>query len=288
MSGLRGPILVASDLSERSTQTLRLAVDLARQLSTSWSVCHVVPEAFRVRVLFPHEGGVESDLQREMSAKAVLALGSQIDSVVGRKADSSEIQIEAGTPHTGILRAAQRTAAALIVMTPGATANRVARAAAVPVLLLREGPSGAVLGATDFSDPSLPALNVAIAEAQRRKAPLRFIHCLDIDASAYLTAAGAPGAMAAVALPDAIVASLEAEARKQLSEAAGDSHAEIVVVRSSPSAGILHEASQTPTALIVVGTHGRSGLVRLALGSVAEHVMSNAPCSVLVVPLHQD
>jgi nucleotide-binding universal stress UspA family protein len=38
--------------------------------------------------------------------------------------------------------------------------------------------------------------------------------------------------------------------------------------------------------VIVVGTRGRSGLSRLALGSVAEAVMSSAPCSVLVVPLH--
>jgi universal stress protein E len=288
MSELRGPVIIASDLSERSTQTLLAGVALARQLETSWSVCHVVPEAFRVRVLFPHEAGIGPDSQREISARAVLALSSQIEAALGRQADPSEIQIETGTPHTGVLQAAARQGAALIVMSPGATATRVTRAAKVPVLLIREGNDGAVLGATDFSDPSLPALNMAISEARRRKAPLRFVHCLDIDASAYLAAAGAPGAMAAVPFPESVVASLESEARQQLANAAGDSGAEIVVLRYSPSAGILHEASQTPTALIVVGTHGRSGLVRLALGSVAEHVMSHAPCSVLVVPLHRD
>ena len=40
------------------------------------------------------------------------------------------------------------------------------------------------------------------------------------------------------------------------------------------------------TSLIVVGTRGRTGLARLALGSVAEAVINRAPCSVLVVPLH--
>jgi hypothetical protein len=78
MSELRGPVIIASDLSEQSTQTLLAGVALARQLETSWSVCHVVPEAFRVRVLFPHEAGIGPDSQREISARAVLALSSQI------------------------------------------------------------------------------------------------------------------------------------------------------------------------------------------------------------------
>ena len=37
--------------------------------------------------------------------------------------------------------------------------------------------------------------------------------------------------------------------------------------------------------LVVVGTHGRTGLVRLTLGSTAEQVLERAPCSVLVVRL---
>jgi nucleotide-binding universal stress UspA family protein len=49
---------------------------------------------------------------------------------------------------------------------------------------------------------------------------------------------------------------------------------------------ILSAASEMPAQLIVVGTHGRTGLSRIvALGSVAESVVRAAPCSVLIVPL---
>jgi universal stress protein A len=51
---------------------------------------------------------------------------------------------------------------------------------------------------------------------------------------------------------------------------------------------ILKAASELPAQLLVMGTHGRTGLSRLvALGSVAETVVRTAPCSVLVVRLHE-
>jgi len=48
---------------------------------------------------------------------------------------------------------------------------------------------------------------------------------------------------------------------------------------------ILYAASELPAQLIVMGTQGRTGLSRVALGSVAEAVVRAAPCSVLVVRL---
>jgi nucleotide-binding universal stress UspA family protein len=49
-----------------------------------------------------------------------------------------------------------------------------------------------------------------------------------------------------------------------------------------PAEEILHEAAETPTDLIVMGTKGRSGIARFFLGSVAEWVARHAQCSVLV------
>ena len=132
------------------------------------------------------------------------------------------------------------------------------------------------------------ALRLAASEATRRQARLRLIHCLDIDATAYLAAAGAPGMLVTPPFPDQAVKEMEAAARDQLRVVAGDTAADLVVVRHSPQSAITDEATRTPTSLVVVGTHGRSGLARLAPGSVAETVMRNAPCSVLVVPLHPD
>jgi nucleotide-binding universal stress UspA family protein len=58
-----------------------------------------------------------------------------------------------------------------------------------------------------------------------------------------------------------------------------------VFLEGDPASEIVRLATETAADLIVMGTHGRSGLERLLMGSVAEKVMRNAPCSVLVVKL---
>lgn len=57
------------------------------------------------------------------------------------------------------------------------------------------------------------------------------------------------------------------------------------VVRGDPREAIVHLAKIDSVDLIVMGSHGRSGLARLLLGSVASFVVSHAPCNVLVVKL---
>lgn len=59
--------------------------------------------------------------------------------------------------------------------------------------------------------------------------------------------------------------------------------AEAVVLRGDPRHALIEYASRMKADLIVMGSHGRSGVAKLVLGSVASHVVSHAPCSVLVV-----
>jgi nucleotide-binding universal stress UspA family protein len=58
-----------------------------------------------------------------------------------------------------------------------------------------------------------------------------------------------------------------------------------VFLEGDPAAEIVQYAIDASIDLIVMGTHGRTGLERLLMGSVAEKVMREAPCSVLVVKL---
>ena len=88
--------------------------------------------------------------------------------------------IETGSPHAGLLRQAEHVGAGLVVIYPGSTAAEVARHAAPPVLVARRSPQGPVVGATDFSNPSLPALRLAAEEARRRGVPLHLLHALDV------------------------------------------------------------------------------------------------------------
>jgi nucleotide-binding universal stress UspA family protein len=56
-------------------------------------------------------------------------------------------------------------------------------------------------------------------------------------------------------------------------------------LEGDPAAEIVRYAADAGIDLVVMGTHGRTGLERLLMGSVAEKVMRDAPCSVLVVKL---
>src|SRR5262249_38617046 len=58
-----------------------------------------------------------------------------------------------------------------------------------------------------------------------------------------------------------------------------------ILLEGDPAAQIVRYAEGAAMDLIVMGTHGRTGLERLLMGSVAEKVMRDAPCSVLVVKL---
>lgn len=286
--GLRGPVLVATDLSEAADDAIRQAAALAAGLGVPCVACHVMPEAFRTRVLFPQEAGVDATTQAQLDARARHVLQERLKQVLGPVASGVEIEIESGSAPAGILAVAERRDAGVLVIGHGRTALRVARSGGLPVLITRPSPEhGPVIGATDFSDPSLPAVRLAADEARRRQAPLRIIHCLDVDPTAYLAPAGTPGMMPMSPVPQGVFDQLEAEARERLAaarEAAGG-EGEMVVLSRPPALGIVDDAREVAASLIVVGTRGRSGLARFALGSVAEDVASDASCSVLVVPL---
>lgn len=58
-----------------------------------------------------------------------------------------------------------------------------------------------------------------------------------------------------------------------------------LVATADPRVAIVEVATNESADLVVIGSHGRTGLRKLLLGSVSSHVVSHAPCSVLVVKL---
>ena len=83
---------------------------------------------------------------------------------------------------------------------------------------------------------------------------------------------------------------IEAEARAQTEsflatlDPATRAALEVHLVQAEPAKAITETAAREKFDLIVMGTHGRSGLAHLVLGSVAERVVRHAPCPVLTVP----
>ena len=286
---LQGPILVGTDFSAASDEALRQAFELANGLGTTLTVCHVVPELDTVNILFPQFVDRNSEQRQTLVDKALAAVERQIATTLGDAAPNVRAVVDSGTPHAGLLTLAETTRAGLIVLGPGRTAERVVRHATVPALIARPSPRGIVVGTTDFSDPSLPALEAAGSEARRRGSHLQLLHVVDLGIFALAGTAGGGlpflPATPTISLP--AIDDLVNAAKGRLQEAVGRLAIDgEPIVKSGPAAQtIVDLAGSAPAELIVVGTHGRTGLSRLTLGSTAETVIRSAPCSVLVVRL---
>ncbi len=135
-----------------------------------------------------------------------------------------------------------------------------------------------VLVATDFSPASEKALHHAISIARHYDAKLYVMH---IVSALGLNMAG-PDAVAgatAIALRDAMLAE-----RKLVADGALRNLRHHFTVRSGDVWDELHKAiTNDAIDLVVIGTHGRTGLKRLVLGSVAEKIFRNACCRALTV-----
>jgi nucleotide-binding universal stress UspA family protein len=209
---------------------------------------------------------------------------------------------ERGAAAATIVRTAQAWGADLIVTAShthgalerallGSVAASVVRYAHCAVLVVRRQviAGRCVIAATDLSRQSLPAIRVAAQEATRLGLPLQVAHATDasfVALNAYtsgLLGASAPGAP------------LVAEQRQREiahTELAGQIDtlglsATPIVLDGPPRDAIVDWARSEQAALVVIGTHGRTGLSRVLLGSVAESVVTRAACPVEVVRLQE-
>ena len=139
-----------------------------------------------------------------------------------------------------------------------------------------------ILVPVDFSDASERAAKYAAALARRLNASLQLIHAVDAPA---LT----PGPFE-VYHPDttALVERLNQDARARLTALAGGldmpTNAISTEVRSgSAPESITNAALDYGADLVIMSTHGRTGLSHLLMGSVAERVIRAARCPVLVI-----
>lgn len=138
-----------------------------------------------------------------------------------------------------------------------------------------------ILLPTDFSRNSATAANYACELATRFEAELHLLHALEIHPS--LT----PDFGMGLVLPKYISES-RAAAEKALANVLDPSWLRgrtvvQAVVEGSPKAEIIRYAREHDIDLVVLSTHGRTGLPHVILGSVAENVVRTAPCPVLTV-----
>ena len=285
----RGPVLVGTDLSPAADEALRQGARLAIELARTLLVCHVVPELIPDGSVFTEFRRAHVNVEDSVVAKARAAVEQQVKAVLSAHTTAIEITLESGTPHVGLLTQADNAAAGVVVVAPGSVALNVVRHALTAVLIARPSPQGPVVGATDFSDPSLPALRTAAAEARRRGAVLHLLYALDIGLFTLGRAPAAAMPYLAGSSPIALegLDTVRALAKQRLQQTLheADLPGESAVIAGLANDVIVQYAESINAELIVVGTHGRRGLARLTLGSTAASVIESAPCSVLVVRL---
>jgi len=143
-----------------------------------------------------------------------------------------------------------------------------------------------ILCPVDFSEPSRRALQHASAFAGWYGSALTALY---VNPTLPIEAGGDVGtfAVGTTAVLEARATAVIQDLRGFVNRAAEDRTVDVELQEGPGIAEVIvARASSLPADLIVMGTHGRTGITRLLVGSVAERVLRTAPCPVMVVPPH--
>lgn len=282
-------ILVAHSLFPDGDIALRSAVVLAERAQAALYLLHVVePYPVYQRLRFPTVPA------HAMLEEVVLKVRAQLNDLAASPLLSRlpvETDAHVGKPFVEIVKACRAWQANVIVMgvSPrgterflGSTGERVLRKSPVPVLLAKSellpGPK-TVLIPIDFSPASRDAAVEALALVRGFGGRAVFLHVLDLR-YLYPAAYG----VEPVIVPPVKPEDLEPEWQEFLGTLPLADMAWEKQTREGPAAlQIAGAATALNADLVVIGTHGRTGVAHMLLGSVAEAVLRLTECSVLTV-----
>jgi nucleotide-binding universal stress UspA family protein len=289
-------ILVATDQSEPADEAVRQAHAWAQAYASELVVCHVIASPWSVNALFPQRNEGESLETLDLEQRAAQAVSERVIDLTGRQPDAFRVVLESGDPGANIVREAEEENADLVVIANrgatgiarlplGSVAERVVRYAHCPVLVARpHAPTGCVLAATDLSEKSDALIETAVAEVRRRGGRLVVLHNVDLPTLPEVVV-DAASSMAGFPVSPRTAENVRGLASQLVRDLVSRHQVECesLIAEGDAAASIWQHAERLSAELVVLGSHGRTGLMRLALGSVAERVVQTASCSVLVV-----
>jgi nucleotide-binding universal stress UspA family protein len=277
-------ILAATDFSTRSNRALRQAGLLADRAQLH--VVHVVDD------------DQPEELVHVEKREAERALVEQIYSMPELRGLEARPRVVTGDPFDGILKAAADVSADLIVMGShrkqllldifvGTTIERVIRKGSYPVLMVNNEAQRTyekVVAAVDMSDTSADALRVALMTGLIGASGATLLH-------AFLPVAKGKMFVAGINQPN-IDEYVETERHRASDELArflvtndlAKGRWSLRVEEGAPMEIISRAVSEMRPDLLVMGTHGRSGLVKALIGSVAEEALRSLSVDILAVP----
>jgi nucleotide-binding universal stress UspA family protein len=294
MSGWRS-IVLGVDFTPCSTAAVRQALRIAERSRAELEVVHVL-DTLVVADLEQALASFQGDLRASLIGDARKAWHDAVAGIPG--AAALELRIEVDTPGAAILRRVQaRTADLLVLGTHGTSgpdrgagtlATACVRHAPASVLLVRERhrePFRSVVACIDFSPTSRKALAHAVRLAAQDGAALHVLHVFDAPWHRLHYRAPTPQAAPDYQKQyrDALQRSLETFSAPLLSAAGPLDVRHELFDHQGHGAGITEYVRRGGGELVVLGTRGRTNLRDLLLGSTAERVVRDAPCSILAV-----
>jgi nucleotide-binding universal stress UspA family protein len=310
-------ILVPLDGSPLAEQAIANAIMLAQTMKLPLVFFRVVPdldhESLLVSSLSAMSAGYSGEaasVSHAYNQQITQALREQAEAYLDEEANTARINgidittvVQAGIPAELILEYATHNDVAMIVMAThgysgirrwaiGSVADKVVHKATMPVLLIRGSVVPAkpvqlkqLLVPLDGSTVSEQALPQAIALAQAAGAQITLLHVLDplVEASAGVRPFGLN-----MTHPDWVLDDALDRVNTHLGDiAAGvaseDLKVDTLAVVGYPAEAIVDEAKRTHSDLIVMATHGYSGIRRWALGSTADKVLHETGTPLLLI-----
>lgn len=284
-------VVVGHDLRIGGEVALESGLVLASRCDATLKLVHVVePYHFYRQISHPIAA-------QHACEKITEQAGAKLEEVATRAATGRlqvEHEVRTGKPFVELILACRACHADLIIVGGpsrqqghllGSTGERVMRKAPVPVLVARKPLSiraKRFLVPTDFSHGAGRAAEEALALAIRFGARVWFIHVLD-PTPMYMYDNQDP-ISPALPIPPLMPEDIEGDWESFLSTLPlGKTAWEKRTEEGRPADKILEYAKAIKADVIVMGTHGRSGLAHMLLGSVAEEVTRGAPCPVLTI-----
>lgn len=289
-------ILVATDLSEDSDRALAAADAIAKRDHAKLALIHVMPNLAPISMLFPQAVASGALATADLERKAGEAVTDRLRNLTGREGDEVEIFVETGNDYAAVVERAEEWKADLVVVGShgrtgmkrallGSVSEKIVRYAHADVLIARAGAHpGPVVAATDLSELSMHAVEAAAREAKLRGAELVVVHAVDtlplVEGHVIGTPLGMYGGLDANTA-EALVETARGALEGALASRKIQAKQETLHGPAAPL--IVDRAEGLEAQLLVIATHGRTGLKRAVLGSVAESVVRHAPCPTLVV-----
>ena len=280
-------IVVGVESARDPDPVLSPAIELAERLHAALHVVHGYVLTDPLLDAYARAGYLGENTILNFGRDLQATLEDQLRAMTSRP--EVMVRAVAGPPVSAVLEVAEEVGADLVIVGAtrhgsfpmsllGSTVRALLRRSRVPVMTMRPNVPvipERVLAPTDLSPLSAAAYEwgMAIAGAGGARPESRLL--LVINKS-----------LLQMPLEQRL---LDDVAQRELSDfresvSVGGESIDVAVRKGDPAAEIVAEAEAWKADLLVLGTHGRRGMERLLVGSVAEAVVRNAPCNVVVVP----